>query len=80
MEVVSEIVSIDEKGRLVLPKRVRQEAHIGVRTELIARANGIGRVELIDPRVLAAQAQDIGAKKLVGWKEEDHEATSYLFA
>ena len=75
---MSETVSIDEKGRLVLPKRVRQEAHIGVRTKLVARASGVGRVELSDPKVLTAQAQDVGAKKLAGWKEEDHKATSYL--
>jgi bifunctional DNA-binding transcriptional regulator/antitoxin component of YhaV-PrlF toxin-antitoxin module len=75
---MSEVVSVDEKGRLVLPKKVRQEAHISVRTKLVARASGVGRVELSDPKVLTVQAQDIGAKKLAGWKEDDHEATSHL--
>jgi bifunctional DNA-binding transcriptional regulator/antitoxin component of YhaV-PrlF toxin-antitoxin module len=75
---MSETVSIDEKGRLVLPKKIRQEARIGTKTKLVVRASGVGRVELSDPRVLTAQAQDIGAKKLSGWKEEDHEATAYL--
>jgi bifunctional DNA-binding transcriptional regulator/antitoxin component of YhaV-PrlF toxin-antitoxin module len=76
---MSEAVSIDKKGRLVLPKRVRVEAHIDVDRQLIARAIGVGRVELLDPEVLSAKAQDIGRKKLAGWKEENHEATEHLY-
>lgn len=75
---MSEIVSIDKKGRLVLPKRVRAEAHIDVERKLVARATGVGRVELFDPDVLVAKAQDIGRKKLAGWKEEDHETTEHI--
>ncbi len=75
---MSETVSVDEKGRLVLPKEVREKARIGVNVKLIARASGVGRVELSDPKVLIAQAQEIGTKKLAGLKEEDHSATSYL--
>ncbi len=75
---MSETVSVDEKGRLVLPKKVREKAHIGVNVKLVAKASGVGRVELSDPSLLIAQAQEIGAKKLAGWKEEDHQATSYL--
>lgn len=75
---MSETVSVDEKGRLVLPKKVRQKAHINTKTKLVARVDGVGRVELSDPRVLIAQARKVAADKLVGWKEEDHEATSYL--
>lgn len=75
---MNETVSVDEKGRLVLPKRVREEAHIRVNTKLVAKASGVGRVELSDPRVLAMKAQEIGRKKLSGWREEDHEAAAYL--
>ena len=75
---MSETVSVDEKGRLVLPKKVREKARIGVNVKLVAKASGVGRVELSDPRILIAQAQEIGAKKLSGWKEEDHKATAYL--
>jgi bifunctional DNA-binding transcriptional regulator/antitoxin component of YhaV-PrlF toxin-antitoxin module len=75
---VSEIVSVDEKGRLVLPRKVREAAGISVGTELLAKASGLGRVELSDPEVLKARAREIGAKKLEGWDEESHEATGYL--
>lgn len=75
---MDETVSMDRKGRLVLPKAVRAQAHIDVNHELLVRATDIGRVELLDPTVLMSKAQEIGSKKLVGWKETDHEATTYL--
>lgn len=75
---MSETVSVDKKGRLVLPKRIRAKAQIGVEKKLVARATGIGRVELFDPEILSAKAREIGAKKLAGWVEEGHEATKYL--
>ena len=76
--LMTETVSIDGKGRLVLPKKVREEARIGVNAKLVARASGVGTVELSDPKVLVARAREIGARKLAGWKEEEHEATAYL--
>jgi len=75
---MDETVSVDNKGRLVLPKRVRVQAGIAVNRELVVRATGVGRVELLDPNVLMARAQEIGSKKLAGWKEIDHEATAYI--
>jgi bifunctional DNA-binding transcriptional regulator/antitoxin component of YhaV-PrlF toxin-antitoxin module len=75
---MSETVAVDKKGRLVLPKKVRQQAGIHVDTKLLARAKGIGRVELLDPDILMKRAQEIGAKKLAGWKEDEHEATHSL--
>jgi bifunctional DNA-binding transcriptional regulator/antitoxin component of YhaV-PrlF toxin-antitoxin module len=77
---MKETVSVDAKGRLVLPKKIREEARIGVNTKLVARASGVGRVELSDPRILTTKAQAIGGKKLAGWKEESHEATAHLIA
>ncbi len=75
---MDETVSVDNKGRLVLPKRVRVQAGIAVNRELVVRATGVGRVELLDPNVLMARAREIGSKKLAGWKEIDHEATAYI--
>lgn len=75
---MNETVSMDRKGRLVLPKAVRAQAHIDVNHELLVRATDIGRVELLDPSVLMSRAQEIGLKKLAGWQETDHEATAYV--
>ena len=78
VSIMDEIVSMDSKGRLVLPKTIRAQARIDVNHELLVRATGIGRVELLDPDVLMAKARDVGSKKLSGWKEADHEAAAYL--
>ncbi len=75
---MDETVSVDNKGRLVLPKRVRVQAGIAVNRELVVRATGVGRVELLDPNVLMARAQEIGSKKLTGWKEINHETAPYI--
>ncbi|MGI0081536.1 MAG: hypothetical protein ACRECH_18195 [Nitrososphaerales archaeon] len=75
---MNETVSVDAKGRLLLPKRVRERARISVNSKLVAKVNGVGRIELSDPKVVTAQAQAIGARKLAGWKEEQHQATVYL--
>ncbi len=76
---MSELVSMDKKGRLVLPKKVRTEARIDVDRKLVARVIGVGRVELSDPDVLSTKAQEIGKKKLAGWREEKHESSNYLY-
>ncbi len=75
---MSATVTVDKKGRLVLPKTVREEARINVNSRLVARAKGEGRVELFDPDLLMKKAQEFGSGKLAGWKEEDHEATELL--
>jgi len=75
---MSEAVSIDGSGRIVLPKKIREKARIGVNVKLVVRVSGVGRVELLDPQVLFAQAQEIGAKKLNGCKEEKHQVSASL--
>jgi len=75
---MEETVSVDGKGRLVLPKSIRIEAEIEVNHDLVAKAIGPGIVELFDPDILMARAQDIGARKLASWKESDHEASAYV--
>jgi len=75
---VSATVMVDEKGRLVLPKKVREKARIRTNAKLVAEAKGEGRIELFDPDLLMKNAQDVGSEKLAGWREEDHEATELL--
>ncbi len=75
---MSGTVVVDSKGRVVLPKKIREQADITVNTRLVARVKGKGKIELINPDILMLKAQEIGAKKLAGWREEDHEATKLL--
>jgi len=69
---MSETITLDEKGRLVLPKWVREKAGIKVGSTLLADVRGPGIVELRDAAVLFEKAQSVAAKKLSGWREEDH--------
>jgi DNA-binding transcriptional regulator/RsmH inhibitor MraZ len=75
---VSATVTLDRKGRLLLPTRIRDAARLRVNARLVVRASGEGRVELLDPALLLRQAQEIGAQKRAGWKEDDHETTARL--
>jgi len=75
---VGETVTVDDKGRLVLPKRVREEARIKANTLLMVNIVEEGRVELIDPDVLMRKARIVATAKLKGWKEDDHEATRLI--
>ena len=75
---VSASVTVDEKGRLVLPKKVREKARIRANSKLVAEAKGEGQIELFDPDLLMRRAQNVGSRKLSGWREKDHEATELL--
>lgn len=75
MGKMSEPVGIDEKGRLILPKKIREGARIEVPGVLIALAKGDGRVDSE-----MRNAKEIARRKLKGWREEDHEATRIAMA
>ena len=73
---MSKSVSMDKKGRIVIPKDIRDAAKIKVPAKLLAIAKDKGKIELIivDARMNTAKA--IAKRKFAGWKEEDHEADS----
>ncbi|MFH2111340.1 MAG: hypothetical protein ABIJ47_08795 [Candidatus Bathyarchaeota archaeon] len=75
---MGETVTMDDKGRLVLPKKIREEARIKANTVLVVNVKEEGHVELIDPETLMRKAREVGAAKLKGWAEEDHEATRLI--
>lgn len=76
---MSETITLDEKGRLVLPKRVRERAGIKLGSTLLADVRGPGVVELRDSAVLLEKVQRVAAKKLSGWREEDHKEDRLAF-
>ena len=76
--VMVEMVTVDDRGRVFLPRKIRKQAQMGTNVKLVAYVSGPGKVELSDPVVLLAKAQEIGAKKLAGWKEEEHDATASM--
>lgn len=76
---MAESVTIDEKGRLVLPKDARRRAGIKPRSRLLVEVRGPGIIELRDYEMLSLAVQKVAAKKLAGWKEEKHREEKLLF-
>jgi bifunctional DNA-binding transcriptional regulator/antitoxin component of YhaV-PrlF toxin-antitoxin module len=67
---------MDKKGRIVIPKDVRDAASINVPAKLLAIAKDKGKIELIRVDVEMKTAKAIAKRKFAGWKEEEHEADS----
>ena len=71
-------VSIDKKGRLVLPKESRRRAGISPKSKLIVEVKGPGIIQLRDYDTLLHEVQKVASKKLTGWKEEEHKEEKLL--
>lgn len=71
---MSESVTIDNKGRVLLPKKLRKAAGLALPGQAVATVVGEGRIELVavDPEM--KRARQIARMKLAGWREEEHEA------
>jgi AbrB family looped-hinge helix DNA binding protein len=74
---MAKAVVMDRKGRLVVPKDVREAAGIKAPASLVIEAEGEGRVALYSMEKKLERARQIGKKKLAGWVEEKHEATRF---
>ena len=66
-------VEIDSKGRLVIPKDIREQSGISVPSELVVTVEGEGRISLQSVEANLKNAQRIGRRKLGSWAEERHE-------
>jgi bifunctional DNA-binding transcriptional regulator/antitoxin component of YhaV-PrlF toxin-antitoxin module len=71
---MSKSVNMDEKGRVVIPKNVRDAARINTPAKLLAIARDKGRIELVIVDTSMKRAKSIATRKFAGWKEEEHEA------
>lgn len=65
---MTEIVSVDRAGRVVIPKAIRDDMGIDERTMLLVAAGGRGRLvlQIVDVDALAAQLQKELAGRDVG--------------
>ncbi len=72
--MLSETTTIDKKGRLLIPKRIRDVAGISLPVNAVIRVREHGQIELIAVDLSMKKAREIARKKLAGWREEDHEA------
>jgi AbrB family looped-hinge helix DNA binding protein len=66
-------VEIDAKGRLVIPKEVREQSGISTPGELLVTVEGVGKIGLQSAEANLRKAQQIGRKKLNSWRERAHE-------
>jgi AbrB family looped-hinge helix DNA binding protein len=66
-------VEIDSKGRVVIPKEIRQQSGISAPSSLLITVEGEGRITLQSVEANLKNAQQIGRRKLRSWMEERHE-------
>jgi AbrB family looped-hinge helix DNA binding protein len=66
-------VEIDPKGRVVIPKDIREESGISAPGELLVTVEGAGKITLHSIETNLKRAQQIGRKKLSSWSEARHE-------
>ncbi len=73
---MSKSLNMDKKGRIVIPKDVRDAAKMKAPAKLLAVAKDKGKIELIIVDTEMKTAKAIAKRKFTGWKEKDHEADS----
>ena len=72
------VVTIDERGRIVIPIEVRRKLGIKGKRKVLLKVKDNKSIELI---VFDKLYEDITAtfeEKFKDWKEEDHEASKFL--
>jgi len=77
---MSTVVNIDQKGRVVIPKSLREKASIKAPGKLLIVPKETGCVELVQVEEDLKRAKEIASKKLKDWKEEEHKGEKLLFA
>lgn len=75
---MAQTVTIDERGRIVLPNDARRKAGIKPKAKLLVEVRGAGIIELKDYDLLTREVNKIATKKLTGWKEEEHKEEKTL--
>jgi len=66
-------VEIDPKGRVVIPKDVREQSGIATPGELLVTVEGAGKISLQSAQTSLKKAQQIGRRKLKSWTESRHD-------
>lgn len=75
---MAQSVTLDEKGRIILPSDARRRAGIKPKSKLLVEVRGTGIIELRDYNALSDKVRTVATKKLAGWKEEEHREDKLL--
>jgi len=71
---VNYVVTVDDRGRILLPADVRRKLGLRKGSKLILRVAEGGRLEAIPLERVA----EVFRRKFAGWREGGHEATAAL--
>ena len=69
---------MDDRGRLVLPREVREAVGLGAGSRLLVRLRSDGVIELVPFDRLYEKVTRVFRERLRGWREEEHEAYKLL--
>uniref|UniRef100_A0A7J3X8N6 AbrB/MazE/SpoVT family DNA-binding domain-containing protein n=1 Tax=Thermofilum pendens TaxID=2269 RepID=A0A7J3X8N6_THEPE len=72
------VVTVDDRGRVLLPVDVRRRLGLRKGSKLILRVVEGGRLEAIPLERELERVAEVFKRKFAGWREEDHEATTTL--
>jgi AbrB family looped-hinge helix DNA binding protein len=78
-ESMSYVVTIDDRGRILLPADVRRKLGLRKGSKLILRVAEGGRLEAVPLERELERVAEVFRRRFAGWREEDHEATAVLF-
>jgi len=70
------VVSIDERGRIVLPAEVRRRLGLKGKRKVLIRVRDDDVVELIVMDKIYNDIVRVFEEKFKNWREEDHEAST----
>jgi len=72
------VVTLDERGRIVIPMEVRRRLGIRGKRKVLLRIREDNVVELVILNRLYDSVVKVFEDKFKDWKEEDHEASKLL--
>ena len=72
------VVTLDVRGRVLIPGEVRRKLGIRGRSKLLLRVRDDGVIELIPLNKLYTEVSRVFEVKFRGWREESHEASRIL--
>ena len=78
MGSVNYVVTVDDRGRILLPADVRRKLGLRKGSKLILRVAEDGRLEVVPLERELERVAEVFRRKFAGWREENREATAAL--
>jgi len=72
------VVAIDERGRILIPGKIRKILGVKGKDRFLLRVRDDGVIELIPLGKMYSVVSKIFENKFKGWREESHEASKIL--